>query len=341
MDHARMRQKMMQAAQSLQQRADSSVVFRPSAAGSCVARLWYDQRDVALNQREAEDPARAWPALQGQYNETLMGLLLGLAGAKVLLAPSEHELALIPGGEEPDDVFGAPPHVDGAIWWPDEINNDTGGWAYLEFKDMRAMAQIALVLKGLYEERGYWYQAVSYLMQGKYALRNNAKVKGPDQLNWLQLAQAYPDGLASTLFVSCAKDPSTTKMLLRSQTEPAKYEDNPDKMKPEQFVMQALKRSRRERLELLGGAEFYFEHVLKTDESVIAAWADIVAIPQALKSTTPPSTSHDPLLPAGDLDEECAWYCAHAEECKEYTTRQMLGQSTPSGEPLDPFRGLA
>lgn len=331
-NHRQIRQKVLQGAQTLQVRADSDVVLRPSASGYCPTRLWKETRERQAGVREADDPERAWPALQGQYNEELVALLLRLAGATVLTAPSTKELASIPGGEQADEVFGVPTHVDGAIYWPEELGPD---WLYLEFKDMRAVAQIKLALDGLYNDRGYWYQAVSYLMRGHNALLNNSRVPSTEAWDWMKLRAKYPDGLPGAFFVSVAKDPSSAKMMLRGMTDAAKYEDEDatgKKMNAKQLAMKAVKEQRRARLDELGGIDFFFQLIRKDDESVRAAWADITALPAAMKAETPPSPIHDPMLTEEELDDECRWYCPHAEWCRNLQLTNRLQ--------LDPFRGL-
>ena len=161
-------------------------------------------------------------------------------------------------------------------------------------------------------------------MRGSNALKNFARVKSEDQWQWHVLQAQYPEGLPGSFFVSVAKDPSTTRMMLRGKTEPAKYELTPERMKPEQIAMAAAKAQRRLRLEELGGVDFYFEFISKEDEDVQAAWADIVAIPAQLKSTEPPFPIHDPLLAEEDLDEECRWYCSFADRCREIQLKRQL-----------------
>lgn len=322
-DHSRVRQKLFAASALLSKRADSGVVLRPSSCGYCPTRLWKDKqdRDAGLP-KPPDEPMRTWPALQGQYNESLIVLLLQVAGAEVLLAPSEKELAEIPGGERPDDVFGVPPHIDGAIRWPEEGIED---WAVLEFKDLRSNAAIPIALDGLYgADRGYWFQLAAYGKQNHFALKNYARVSQA----WAEVSWTHWQGLSSTLFVSCAKDPSTTKMLLAQRLAVPQYELsfretglNPQgkPLKPEQLLMIDTRVQNRARIEELGGGiEFYLELIPHDDEAMVETWREIQNLPALVNGAEPPTPIHDVSLPEGERDPECAFYCPHATWCLEY-----------------------
>jgi hypothetical protein len=193
------------------------------------------------------------------------------------------------------------PHVDGAIRWPEVGINE---WAFLEFKNLRTMAAVDLVLEGLQPDRMYWFQAVAYLMLGRIAIDNMGwDIPTPNQM----------------VFWMAAKDPSTTNMMVRQRVKPTKKEtDHPEKMKDEEITRARLKAGWRERLVNLGSdyGSFYVELIHKDDPDVQATWEEIKALVPMLAADTPPHPEvHNPLLPENELNVECAAYCDYTVEC--------------------------
>jgi len=322
LNHTLAVQKFMGAAALIGERRDGGTVLRPSSCGNCPARLWYAQRDAELGiRRPPGDPVRAWRALQGNYNEALIIHLLQMAGAQVLHGPSEDELKWIP---EQVGYLGSPPHIDAAIYWPEVGITE---WCILELKDPRVNAHLKHLLVGLWSDRTYAFQAVDYLMESAIALENYSTVSA----EWYELWEQYPEGLPGLVFCSTAKDPSTAAMMLGAQIKPAKYEENPSKMKPEQHLRAAEKAAKRLRFEELGQVvDVYLELIEKTEPDVQDAWSQIQALPTMLMLPEP-QRLHDPTLPDEEQEDECRWYCDVAERCREDLLKTQLERSVQDG----------
>ncbi|KKM89948.1 hypothetical protein LCGC14_1243470, partial [marine sediment metagenome] len=205
------KQKLLTAINSMSNEMISDEVLRPSASGNCPLRLWLDRRNPQVEERELK---YGWYTFQGKLAEAALLPLLEAAGARILYPPDDKERKEI---DEQHGLIGTP-HVDGAIKWQ-EIG--LGDWAFLEFKYLRAMASIEIILNGLESSRDYWYQTVSYLMQAEIAVQNSGwGIEPPKQM----------------LFFLAPKDASTVQMLIGGRTKQTKKElETPEKMKPEEL----------------------------------------------------------------------------------------------------------
>lgn len=323
MNHALAIDRLYKAAAELGYKPGGGVVLRPSNAGYCPARLWWTIRQPDLDVR---DPKREWAPLQGTYNEALMKLLLRVAGAEVIDPPHLAD-DIKPHPEFQDPETGMTPHTDGLLRWPEVLGHSE--WVFLELKFQRAQAQIGLFDAGLYNDRTYWYQGVSYLSLGQLVMDLYAELEaeeswgdpGPWQI--LQDQGVLPREL---VFFSTAKDGSTARMLWGGRTKQTIKElTTPEKMKPEDILRAENKVRMRQRLEDLGGSlDFYLEVVHKDEPEVQQTWEDIRQLPVLMRGDGPPEPLHDSTLAEDDLDVECAAYCPVLFECREWAQKRQF-----------------
>lgn len=310
-------QKMLTAIASLPNPMTSDEPWRPSSCGNCPRRLWYMRRDVKAGiDFDAREPKFAWMAMQGNLAEAFLREMLKVAGADVWDPPDESV-------EAKPDIFGNVrgkardpdtdflPHVDGAILWPEVgITERT----ILELKYLRAMAFNDLVFNGFWGSRDYSHQGTAYL-----------KTAGTLAKNY-----GWDVQLDTLFFFAWAKDPSTASMFQRQKIKRAKYEDAPKN--DEDVKKSAAKDVVRQRLEgMFEPGVMYSEFIHVSDDDVGYAWEDIKLTYKALQDREHvPEPLHNPTLPEGDLDVECAFYCHALEECRELQEQHAWKQTLPA-----------
>jgi len=329
--------KMYTAIEELGNRADSDIVLRPSSIGWCPARLWeaYHNPEDLKEERAA---SRAWAPLQGTWNEPLMALILRGAGAEVIDPPENDDDNVL---QEPSPITGFIPHVDRLIRWPEVGLTE---WCWLELKDLRAMAQIDLLLHTLQHDRQYWWQVVSYLKDAPTIMANFGRMSGVWKT--LHVLGVVPDTM---VFFSVAKDPSSTRMLLSQRLREPQYErdyregnlgmykSGPKKgqmkeLTQEQHEMIANRVLWRERLEQNAEQSDFYMEVLPADDPIVeATWSSILETIELVKDEERAPVIHDPTLPEDQLHIECAVYCPLLEQCR---TREQVKQFADSVELL-------
>lgn len=326
--------KMFTAIEELGNRADSDIVLRPSTVGWCPSRLWeafHNPEDL----KEERAASRAWAPLQGTWNEPLMALILRAAGAEVIDPPEHDDDNTL---QQPSPVTGFVPHVDRLIRWPEVGLIE---WCWLELKYLRAMAQIDLLLHTLQHDRQYWWQVVSYLKDASTIMRNFGQMS--EVWRTLHVLGIVPTNM---VFLSIAKDPSSTRMLLSQRLREPQYERDyregnlgtyktgkkkgqAKELTQEQHEMianRALWRERRD--QNAEQSDFYFELLPSDDPIVEATWTRILeTIEQVKNPDERPAVIHDPTLPEDKLHIECAVYCPLLEQCREREQMKQFGDS--------------
>ena len=311
--------------------------LRPSNIGYCPLRLRFDMEAADSGVGQPRDPKMDWRAFQGVLNEDLFRVLLEMAGAHVVAPPrdSDYWHPQVPA----DPETGFKPHLDALISWP-EVGLE--GWHVLELKNLRATEHNDFFANGLYPNRSRWFQAVSYLMLSRLAIKNYSMVEldrfEPGPWTRLHRDEVEAEGI---FFFSVAKDPATATMLMGQRTKTPQYELNPPAkgLKPEQLAMIEFRKALRMRMEQFDqNVDFYFEHVEREDPSVQDVWRDIVAIKDQVLHSPRPEPLYDITVPDDQLSAECQWYCPWLEKHREMgltlVSPTLLGQLEQSVEEL-------
>lgn len=304
--------------------------LRPSNIGQCPLRLQFEHEDSLAGKSggQVREPRHVWSAYQGEVAEELIALLLGAAGAEIVQPPHDSDEWME--GVPPDPETGFRPHIDSLIRWPEVGLSD---WAILELKDLRTMAHLDLLFHGLYQERVYWYQIVSYLRIAELAMRQYAAWEedhnAPGPWTALTKERVTPQGI---FFVSTAKDPATANMMAQQQLATPGYETDPPKNghTQKQLSMMALREAKRQRFEANDSdAAFYLQYVRRDDPSVVETWDDIVNTKRQVELSPRAEPLHNIAVPEAELADECRWYCPYLERHRNMglTLLDQLGQS--------------
>lgn len=311
--------------------------LRPSNIGQCPLRLWFAQEDAKQGlDFEERLPRNVWSAFQGSVNEELMRALLRAAGAEIIEPPEESDVWME--NIEPDPETGFKPHLDGLIRWP-EIGLTE--WAVLECKNMRVFGHLALLWDGLFADRTYWYQAVSYLRLAPLAIQHYAEFEhqypGPDAGAWIQMYEerVVPAGI---FFMSTAKDPATSNLQIQQQLKAPMYETEPPKKgwNDKQLAQMHIRQAKRERYEEAGSdPAFYFEYVERNDLSVLETWDDIINVKRQVELSPRPEPLYNIAVADDDLPTECRWYCQYLERHRMMGFTLLPGEQAATAAPAE------